>query len=353
MTRSKKTVLKFLPVIAAVFTFILTEFAASFPASTEKFYSNGIYPVIASALSPVSSIFPFSLDDIFYVALVLFFIVLTVLLLIKKVPLKKYLVLLPNTIALVYLSFYWLWGFNYYREGLTKRLDIREQKADEEDFRNALDQIITSVNKNYPDTFDLSKEKINSEIETSYSDLSNILRINYPQGIRRPKPITFSSLFAKATISGYFGPFFNEIHINKYLLPVEYPWTLAHEKSHQFGITSEAEANFYAWMVCNNSTDSRIRYAGNLNLLFYFLYEAKKLPDYKEIIEKTDPGVKNDINRIIRHWNKLRNANIEKVAAKANDTYLKTNKVERGIDDYDGVVKFVTEYLQAKNTAEQ
>ena len=344
----KRSYRSYLPLLSAVLTFALTELAAAFPASTEKIYSRGLYPVIASILSPASNLLPFSVDDIFYISLILAFLIFSTLVIFRKVGLKKYTIGLINTIAIVYTSFYWLWGFNYFREDLNKRLDLTEQKVSEENFRNALDLIISSANNNKVDTFSLDKKEINDRIENSYKKLSTFLKIKYPQGERRPKNITFSDLFAKATISGYFGPFFNEVHINKYLLPVEYPWTLAHEKAHQFGITSEAEANFYAWLTCSNSADKQIKYAGSLNLLFYFLYEAKKLPDYSEIVSKLDKGVKNDITRIVEHWSGLRDENIEKVAEKANDTYLKTNKIEKGIEDYDGVVKFVTDYINQK-----
>jgi hypothetical protein len=347
MIRERGT-LKFLPVMFAVLTFALTEFAAAFPASTEKIYSRGIYPVIASVLSPVSNLLPFSVDDIFYISLIFAFVLFTILVILRKISIKKYLLMLINTIAVVYTAFYWLWGFNYFRDDLYQRLKLREQKASTENFREALDFIIAEANNNNVDTFTLSKKEINTLIERSYKDMSPFLNINYPQGKREPKVITFSMLFAKATISGYFGPFFNEIHINKYLLPVEYPWTLAHEKAHQFGVTSEAEANFYAWLTCSNSTDKQIKYTGSLNLLFYFLYEAKKLPDYSDIVSKLDKGVRNDITKIIEHWSGLRDKKIEEVAEKANDTYLKTNKVEKGIEDYDGVVKYVTDYLTQK-----
>ena len=340
---------KILPVWIAVVTFGLTELASAFPHVTEKFYSTGIYPAIASVLSRISSIFPFSMDDIFYILLTVYFISLTVLLLLKKLKFKSYSLLVINTLAAVYFLFYWLWGFNYYRSHLNERLNIHEQKASTQNFTFALDSLISLSNNLRPDSFTLDTEKANYLIESSYKDLSEYLNIDYPQGIRRPKPITFSRFFAKAAISGYFGPFFNEIQINSYLLPVEYPWTLAHEKSHQFGITSEAEANFYAWLICNNSNNRQIRYAANLNVLFYFLYEAKKLDNYKDIVSKIDDPVKSDFNMIIKHWEKLRDEHIEKAAAKANDTYLKTNKVEKGINDYEGVVKYVTEFLLMKN----
>ncbi len=345
MQKNKSTFRKLLPVWFAILTFGLTELAAAFPAMTEKIYSEKIYVVIASLLSRLSSVFPFSLDDIFYISLIAGFLVLTGILTFRKIKTERYFLFLFNSLALVYSLFYWLWGFNYFREHLNERLNITEQKASTEKFRAALDYLINSTNSNYQDSFNLSESKIDSLIEDGYKDRSSFLGIDYPQGTRRPKTITFSKLFASAGISGYFGPFFNEIHINKYLLPVELPWTMAHEKSHQFGITSEAEANFYAWFVCNSSSSKQIRYAGNLNVLFYFLYDARKLSDYRSVLTKLDKGVREDMDEIIDHWAKMRNKSMERAASKANDTYLKTNKVEKGIDDYDGVVKYVTDYL--------
>ncbi len=348
MQNFKGIPVKFVPVWIAVFTFGLTELAAAYPEVTEKVYSKGIYIFISSLLSRFSSLFPFSLDDLFYVFLITGFVILTVFLFLRKTGFRRYTLTVLNSLAVVYTLFYWLWGFNYFREQLNDRLLIPEQKASTEKFRTALDILISSANSYCVDSFSLKKGEIDVLIEKSYKELSPFLDIKYPQGVRRPKNITFGKLFASAGISGYFGPFFNEIHINRYLLPVELPWTMAHEKSHQFGVTSEAEANFYAWFVCNNSTDRQIKYAGNLNVLFYFLYEAKKLSGYGAVLAKLDKRVRADMNKIIDHWTEMRNESVEKAASKANDTYLKTNKVKKGIDDYDGVVKYVTEYLLSK-----
>ncbi len=349
MSRLKKLSKKLLPVWLAILTFILTELAAAYTGITERVYSTGLYPIIAKALSSVSSIFPFSLDDVFYVGLILFIISLTALVIIRKVKPANYFYVLFNSVAIVYISFYWLWGFNYFRVEINERLDIPEQPPSTESFTYALDYLINSANENRTDTFNISYEEINTLVEKSYKEQSEFLKIDYPQGVRNPKAITFSRFFAKAAISGYYGPFFNEIHINSYLLPVEYPWTLAHEKAHQFGVTSEAEANFYAWYVCNSSSNQQVRYAANINALFYFLYDAKKMKGYKSTLSKVNKEVISDMKEIISHWQGLRSAPVEKAASKANDTYLKTNKIEKGIDDYDGVVKYITEYLLMKN----
>jgi hypothetical protein len=45
-----------------------------------------------------------------------------------------------------------------------------------------------------------------------------------------------------------------------------------------------------------------------------------------------------------KHWESMRNERIDIAAGKVNDVYLKTNKVEKGIDDYFGVVQFVMDF---------
>ncbi len=348
MSRLKQLSKKLLPVWLAVITFILTELAAANSNITEKIYSKGLYPIIASLLSRVSNIITFSIDDTLYIGLTLFIITLVVLLIFRRVNPGKFSLLLINTLTTLYISFYWLWGFNYFRVEINQRLNIPKQKPSAESFTYALDYLISSANSYRPDTFDISCADINILVEESYKEQSGFLNIDYPQGIRSPKPITFSRFFAKAAISGYYGPFFSEVHINSFLLPVEYPWTLAHEKAHQLGITSEAEANFYAWYVCNSSKNQQIKYAANLNALFYFLYEAKKMSGYKTTFSRIDKEVVSDMKQVINHWQTLRNTAVEKAASKANDTYLKTNKVKKGVDDYDGVVRYITEFLLMK-----
>ena len=57
-----------------------------------------------------------------------------------------------------------------------------------------------------------------------------------------------------------------------------------------------------------------------------------------------DQPVIDDIRKVQDHWDRLRNREIDMVAGKVNDAYLKTNKIERGVADYFGVVQFVLDY---------
>ncbi|RIJ49963.1 DUF3810 domain-containing protein [Maribellus luteus] len=330
--------------ITAIACFGLTELAARNPNLTESWYSKGIYPFVAQVASSISSVIPLSVDDLFYIALLLCIPVMIALLVLRKISFRQAGKLTLNILATGYIAFYLLWGFNYYRQDLNARLNITAQQPDKQTFLELTNKLIDQTNRNHCSLENLSAEKADSLVEFSYKQLAPVLKFEYPMGKREDKSITFSHFFAQSGISGYFGPFFNEVHVNKKVLPIEYPVILAHEKAHQLGVTSEAEANFYAWFVCSQSDSKELNYAANLYILRHFLRQAYPLKEYPELAEKISPQVKDDFNRIRQHWMELRNEKLDQAASTVNNAYLKTNKVEAGIQDYSGVVKLVLDF---------
>ncbi len=339
--QSKKWLL--LP-LAAILTYGITQLAYRFPSVTEKVYSQFLYSFIARLISPFSNIFAFSIDDIFYVLLILTFLILLILLFAKKISFAKAGKIMLNILAVTYILFYILWGFNYFREDLNVRLKLDKHEPNTKAFIIQLKKLVENTNKSWVSFEDWNVDQSDEKIEKSYKKLAPVLKIKYPSGKRKPKSITVSRFFAQAGISGYYGPFFNEVHVNSYILPIEYPFILAHEKAHQFGITNEAEANFYAWLVCTKSNSKQLQYSANLHVLQYFLYQGYQLEEYGDIIAKLDKRVKKDLQIIREYWMSLRNEKIDEAASKVNDFYLKTNKIKKGIEEYSGVVKFVMDY---------
>jgi hypothetical protein len=315
-----------------------------FPLIAEHYYSQKIYPLLATLISSLSKWIPFSLDDLFYFLLIITGILLVVLLIVRKLSIKTAGLIVLNVLAVVYVSFYLLWGFNYFRADLNTRLDLKSGINDGEEFMTVFSNLVMETNNSYSTFDDFDEEEIARLIEDSYKHFAPVLKLRYPGGSRRAKAITMSGFFAQAGISGYFGPFFNEVHLNSKLLPVEYPFVLAHEKAHQFGITGESEANFYAWLVCTGSDSGQLRYSANLIALRYFMYYGYGQEEYREIISILDGRVVEDIRKVQHHWNQLRNEKVENVAAKVNDAYLKTNQVEKGIRDYTGIVKHIMDF---------
>ncbi len=335
---------KTLPFWLALLTFGLVELLARHPQITEVAYSQTLFPLIASFLSFVNQWISISLDDAFYALLIIFLLTIITLAIARRIKFSKFLMFFFQTLAICYILFYWLWGFNYYRENVNNRLSIAHAPPDSVQFVTVLEQLIDETNASYCSFDGISKPEIAREVEASYQKLASFLKLKYPQGVRVAKPITLSSFFAKASIAGYYGPFFGEVHLNNNLLMIEYPQVLAHESAHQFGITSEAEANFFSWLVCSQSQSKHLKYSGNINTLTYFLSQAKQLHNFKELIQKIDKPVIADIRTVQQHWERMRNEKIDKVAGKVNDVYLKTNKIKRGIEDYFGVVQFVMDF---------
>lgn len=335
---------KAFPLWLALATYGLTELLARHPHATETVYSQTFYPFVAFLLSFVSKWVSFSMDDALYGLLAVFLIVLLILIIAGKIRFSRFILLIFQTVAICYVMFYWFWGFNYFRSGLNDRLQIVKSAPDTAQFVLILENLIAQTNASYCTYEDINYATIDSLVEASYKEHASFLKLKYPQGNRRPKPITLSGFFAKASIAGYYGPFFSEVHLNDSLLMIEYPQVLAHEFAHQFGITSEAEANFYSWLACSHSESKHLQYSANISMVNYFLAQARFFDNFKDLVSQISPPVVEDIRLVQKHWERMRNKEIDKVASKVNDAYLKTNMIERGVQDYFGVVQFVVDY---------
>ena len=291
-----------IPFIFLLLTVLLQLFLKNNTQLTEKYYSTGLYPEIAKLLSSFSVLLPFSLGDLLYVALILTFVIGLVMLILKKIRFGKFLLRVFQTTAVVYVLFYWLWGFNYYRQPAHERLQLTRSTANDSIFIRNFSHVIAKVNVHYSPQTKFKSTENDSLIEASYKHMSAYLDFTYPMGQSRMKQITFSDFFAKATILGYYGPFFSETHVNKHLTVWDIPVVSTHEKSHRLGVTSEAEAGFYGWLICVNSTDSFTQYAGWLYALDYFIYQSRGIENRKELIKKIRPQVVNDMRVRNKHW---------------------------------------------------
>jgi hypothetical protein len=337
----KKSIKPAWPFCLAIFVFLSTRIAISNSTFVEHYYSKGLYPVIAEVFSYVSNLLPFSLWDVFWIVFILLIITGLVLVIFKRLKLGWYLLRILQAVAVLYSFFYLVWGYNYFRPAIQDRIGWKTPVSDERLFRQVLDSIIRQTNINYISISPSGYKEIDKLVEESYRDQSKQLGIRYPNGKRRPKTMIFSKFYGKLGLSGYFGPFFNEIQLNGTLLPMDYPFVLGHEKAHQFGITSEAEANLTGFIVCVKSEDQRLRYSGYMSLLLYFLRDASHLKDFHEILKKTDKRVLDDIRYRQKYYQGLENVTLSDIQTAANNSYLKVNHIEKGVQNYNQVVSLV------------
>jgi hypothetical protein len=156
-----------IPVLAILF-FLITEIFSRNPEFVERYYSNGVYPLIAKLLSAFSGIFPFSLDDIYYSLLAFTILGLTTFLILRKIKFKQAILYVLNILASVYILFYLLWGFNYYRLNLPERIELKDSSADKAEFITITEKLIKRTNLLHCTFDNLDKNEVDSLIEESY-----------------------------------------------------------------------------------------------------------------------------------------------------------------------------------------
>jgi hypothetical protein len=328
--------------IRALLLFALV-FAASKMPSVAEWYVKNIYPLIAAALSFFSALFPFSLFDIFTIIAVIAFVALIFLMIFRKIKCSKGLYIIAYSVLFLIAYFYFSWGFSYFRKDFYTRCNIQKSEYNSEIFKSFVKNFIEDANSACLDFTDFDRNDINNNIERQYEKLKDVLKIKYPNGKRKPKQMLYESLHTKTGVSGYFGPFFNEIHVNNFVSDFEYPFTLAHEKAHQFGVASEAECNLFAFIVCATSDDARLRYSAYVSTVGYVLNNYYKVfpDDYGNLIESIDGKIIEDIKIMSKRWSEARNRTLSNAHKVVYDTYLKTNNIASGIENYSEVVNLL------------
>lgn len=318
-------------------------FAVSKIPSIAEWYAATVYPVLAWILSFVSSLFPFSLYDVFTVLAVAAFVCLIVLIILRKVKWSRGLYIITYSVLIIIAWFYFSWGFAYFRNDFYTRCNIQKSEYSAEHFRRFAADFVSDANSAYICMTDINKGSIDIRIECRYENMKDVLKINYPNGKRKTKPMLYECLHTGIGISGYFGPFFNEVHVNNFALDMEYPFTLAHEKAHQFGVASEAECNLYAFIVCASSHDAQLRYSAYVSTIPHVLNDYRKAfpNDYENILRTVDSRIIADLIKISDHWLGAQSQTMSDIHKAVYDSYLKANSINSGIKNYSEVVSLL------------
>lgn len=329
--------------------------------SLGSFYSVWVYPYIAIILSSFSRLFPFSVNDLLIIAGIFGLIFYPIYSRCKKNkrPWKKILSQIGVFILFGYVWFYLAWGLNYAQPSFYDRTEICKVKTcDREVFSDFLVAYFTGLNNSYTPIQKRNTNKIHKELFKQFYSLNPEAYGIHNLSILPPKHknITFSGLFTKMGISGYMGPFFCEYHINKNIPNTQYASTYAHELSHYLGITSEAEANFYSYVTCTNSTVNEIRFSGYLSILNYVLNDACEIytkEEFEAILSGIRPEVKEIVKQNQQFWKDNYNPTLGKTQHKLYNAYLKGNKIESGTRNYSEVMGLLISHQQWKKEQDE
>ncbi|MCF0243665.1 MAG: DUF3810 domain-containing protein [Bacteroidaceae bacterium] len=307
-------------------------------------YALYLYPTISLVLSWLSSFIPYSLEELIVVAATLIIVLYPVVALKKK---RRLLIVLKNEVVMICWIFVWFylgWGCNYYRNDLLTRMMIQPASFEKAEFKTFLNEYTEKLNSSYVRVDSVDKERTLQEVKSIYNTLPDGYGLTKPKSFQCPKRLLFNGLYNGVGVLGYMGPFMAESQLNLDLLPSEYAFTLAHETAHLLGVSSEAEANFWAFNVCSSSDIPDVRCSGYLGLLPYVWQNAQGLLTEKEMEEwreSIDKDIIAEIQSQGEYWQAKRSPIIKEIQTRLYDWFLKGNNIQSGMANYSEVIGLI------------
>ena len=306
-----------------------------------EWYARTVYPALSGALSAFSSLFPFPLMELLVVSLLLWLILYPVWKRKKSIPWRKILLREMEMLAWIYVWFYWGWGLNYFRYNIYTRLQTPPVPYEEQHFKEFLKDYTEKLNSTYQSDTEIDSERLKEYVQTFYANLPSTYGLSQPKEWQEPKNFIFTSLYNKVGVLGSMDPFFAEAQLNDDLPEVQYPFTYAHEFSHLLGVSNEAEANYWAYRTCTESSSTALQYCGYFGLFPYVLSNASYLlskEDFQAWIETIRPEVKEQYNQKNAYWQEKYSPLIGSIQDFTYNLFLKGNKIASGKKNYAEVI---------------
>jgi hypothetical protein len=325
--------------ILTVCVAVLAAVAPIPPSVVEAWYSHGMYPRLQPVLTSISSAVPIALLDLAMGAL----FVAGVVFLVRRwrrlggpAALRGFALAAIVTASLAYISFLACWGLNYRRVSLEERLAYDAAGVTAQAARTFAQEAVRQVNSlaaasRVPGT--------DAGLREAFVRAQDALGDPYQAQVARPKVSILSWYFRQSGVDGMTVPWFLEIILNPDVLPIERPFTLAHEWAHLAGYAHETDANFVAWVTCVGAPDAAIRYSGWLTA-YMRVVRAVPPEDRRALREALDPAVRADLAAINERLSRA-NPAVSRAAMRAYDSYLRANRVEEGIASYGAVLRLM------------
>ena len=358
------------PVLAAWLLAALAILVFSFfPESVATQFSFGLFQYIGLGLRTLSAGFKFPIGEYVYLILIIVLIINIILSLYKlknKIntkTYKTYFLSLAKHLSLKILQFYvvfmLIWGLNYQQSSPAKSFDLQLDTTYTEVQLDSLSlELMVELNKTRQILSDsiIQNRKVGQVFSSSILEFGQI-KAKYPQ-LRLDKAVLKEAAFP--TWGDYLGylafyqPITGEAIIRTDLPILTLPYTSCHELAHQIGYASEAQANFIAFVVANESSDALLRYSMLLQIFSYcqsehlgLIAKTGNFEKWKTIVNRNkamlNPKVIGDRKKI-KDFFIQRQHLLLPASTSLYDQFLQWNKQMKGIKSYDEVLLWVIAY---------
>ena len=163
------------------------------------------------------------------------------------------------------------------------------------------------------------------------------------------KELGWANMYSSMGITGFFCGITGEAAVNPQIPHVTLPFSMCHEMSHRKSIAVERDANFAAFLACAANDNVNYRYSGYFMAYRYCLNQLKSLDmtSARDIMAQEIPQLTHDMESYSQFFASRKNDKATELADTVNDTYLKANGDEKGIESYNDVCgMLVNWYIQ-------
>lgn len=251
--------------------------------------------------------------------------------------------------GVVLFAFYLLWGLNYARPPLETELAWQPWAgAEAAELAVLAEQAVIATNEAYvtlhdspdagePTALPRDTRELERAVDEGWRRAAEALSLPASVAARygRSKRPWLSPALARLGIAGIYFPFTAEANVVRDLPASQVPHSMAHEKAHQRGFASEAEAGFLGFVAGVMAPHPLSRYGALLFAQRQLLSAlAGTSPDEaRRLADERLPGVRRDLRElaayVARHSGPAR-----AVGTAVNDRYLRANRVPGGVRNY-------------------
>ena len=329
---------------------------ASGRAGFAESYANSVYPILSRAGNQITGLALFSVGEAFVFLLIALLLAALIRFFVRMARGRgkrgliagKFAVNLLCFAGILLLLFTAGCGINYYRSTFaqTSGLDVKESQKSE--LVRLCSSLATDSNtlRAQTETDGRSVMRLRAQSFSGNAEKARVafdgLSRSYPllrSGYGAPKPVLASRLMSRCNITGMFFPFTFEANVNTDVPEYTIPFTMCHELSHLRGFMREDEANFIAYLACENSSDVDFRYSG---AVMAFTYASNALfgadsSAANTVFSRLSDGVRRDLQFNNQYWDKFKGPAAD-AATSANNSYLKANNQKDGVQSYGRMV---------------
>ena len=340
---------------------LLLQLAARKVPGFGQWYAVTIYPLITGSLGRFMGIFPFSVTELGLYLLIVLFVVSLVRS--WRRPLKILGRLLFGA-SLLFFLFTVNCGINYYRQPFSSLSGLTIQPSSSQELYDLCSWLVEQIQDSVRQLEDQASEENGFSGQTSREPLPSYGKLlEYGRqgqlAMRRlgeefpvlagfypaPKPLLLSRILSVQQLCGVYSPFTVEANYNREMPLYNIPHTICHELSHLTGFMREDEANFIGYAACIHSENLYFRYSG---YLMGWVYAGNALaqadPEGFAALRSALPqAALTDLSYNNAYWDAFQ-GKVAEVSTRVNDTYLKLQDQQDGIQSYGRVVDLMLAY---------